>query len=156
MTGREMETADLDIRPLAPDLADLLIGLARSFHDEDGHPLTAAGEAALRRLCAGEPMARGWLVRRDAEAVGYVVLTFGFSVEHGGRDGFVDDLYLIPSARGSGLGARLIEWLAERARDSDVRVLHLEVERHNTRAQKLYSRHGFVDTGRRLMSRRIG
>jgi hypothetical protein len=29
--------------------ADLLVELARAFHDEEGHPLTVAGQAALRQ-----------------------------------------------------------------------------------------------------------
>ena len=45
-----------------------------------------------------------------------MVLTLGYSVEHGGGDGFVDDLYLIPSARGSGAGAAVLDFALEQAR----------------------------------------
>jgi hypothetical protein len=72
---------------------DVLLSLARAFHAEDGHPLSAAGEAALRRVAEGEPLARGWLIQEESRKVGYVVLCLGFSIEHGGRDGFIDDLF---------------------------------------------------------------
>jgi hypothetical protein len=37
--------------------ADLLVELARAFHDEEGHPLTVAGQAALRQLAQGRSLA---------------------------------------------------------------------------------------------------
>jgi GNAT superfamily N-acetyltransferase len=38
------------------------------------------------------------------EAVGYIVVTLGYSMEYGGRDAFVDDLFLAAAHRGRGLG----------------------------------------------------
>jgi hypothetical protein len=32
--------------------------------------------------------------------VGHLIITLGYSVEYGGRDGFIDDLYLVPEVRG--------------------------------------------------------
>src|SRR5215472_290472 len=86
--------------------AETLLQLARAFHAEDGHPLDAAGEQAIREIVAGEPLARAWLLRRGGKAAGYVVITIGYSVEYGGRDGFIDDFYLVPEARGEGLAAK--------------------------------------------------
>ena len=40
--------------------------------------------------------------------VGYVVVTLGFSLESGGRDGFIDELYIAPAARGRGIGAKVL------------------------------------------------
>src|SRR6516164_9557146 len=84
--------------------ADALLVMARAFHDEDGHPLDKMGEAAVVQVARGEPFARAWILRRGRVAVGYVVITLGYSIEYGGRDGFIDDLYLVPEARGHGLG----------------------------------------------------
>ncbi|MFO1070562.1 MAG: GNAT family N-acetyltransferase [Geminicoccaceae bacterium] len=146
----------LSLRPVGPGDRDRLVGLARAFHAEDGHPLDDGGEAALAALCAGEPFGRGWLAEADGAVVGYVVLSLGFSVEFGGRDGFVDDLYLVPPARGRGLGGALLERLVDEAQALGVRTLHLEVEPDNGRAEALYARHGFARSPRRLMSRRLG
>ncbi len=38
----------------------------------------------------------------DGTAAGYAALTFGFSLEVGGRDAFIDELFLIEAARGKG------------------------------------------------------
>src|SRR5690242_18954886 len=43
-----------------------------------------------------------------SELFGYMILTFGYSLEFGGRDALIDELYVIPAARGSGIGAQAI------------------------------------------------
>jgi len=134
---------------------DLLVGFARAFHDEDGHPLSPAGEAALRRIASGEPMARCWLIRRTGRVIGYLVVTLGYSVEHGGRDGFIDDLYLAPSVRGAGFGAAVLDFALEQARLLGIGTLHLEVDPKNERAASLYRSRGFAENGRCLMSLRL-
>ena len=135
--------------------AELLVDLAQAFHDEDDHPLSPEGATALHRIVSGEPMARCWLIRRGGRVIGYLVLTLGYSVEHGGGDGFVDDLYLIPSARGSGAGAAVLDFALEQARLLGIGTLHLEVDPRNERATALYRRRGFAENGRRLMSLRL-
>ena len=146
-----------DLRFEAATVADLdaLLALARAFHAEDGHALSQAGACALAAVAGGEPLARCWLVRPAGRAVGYVVLSLGFSIEHGGRDGFIDDLYLVPAARGMGLGRALLAFAVGEAEKLGIRMLHLEVEPGNDRAHDLYRRNGFTESGRRLMSRRL-
>ena len=135
--------------------ADALLVMARAFHDEDGHPLDKMGEAAVVQVARGEPFARAWILRRGRVAVGYVVITLGYSIEYGGRDGFIDDLYLVPEARGHGLGGKLLEFTLTEAAALGIRTLHLEVETANEYASRLYRRAGFEASGRRLLRFRL-
>lgn len=150
-----MGESDLHYELALPSEAELLLDLAQAFHEEDNHPLSPEGAIALRQIVAGEPMARCWLIRRHGQVIGYIVLTLGYSIEHGGRDGFVDDLYLIPSARGTGMGAAVLEFALDQARRLGIVTLHLEVDPRNERAMSLYRSRGFVENGRRLMSLRL-
>ena len=134
---------------------DSLLALARAFHAEDGHALSPAGAAALVEVARGEPLARCWLARRAGVAIGYVVLSLGYSIEHGGRDGIIDDLYLVPAARGAGHGRALLDFAVCEAAKLGIRMLHLEVEPDNRRARRLYRENGFAESERRLMSRRL-
>ena len=144
-----------DIAAVRSDDAAVLVMLARAFLGEEGRTLDAAGKAALVAIAEGEPMARAWLVRNGERAVGYLITTLGFSVEYGGRDGFIDDVYLVPEARGAGLGRRLLAFALAEAERLGVRTLHLEVDVENERATGLYRADGFEETGRRLMRRRV-
>jgi ribosomal protein S18 acetylase RimI-like enzyme len=145
----------LTIRPVGLGDLDTLTRLAEDFHAEDGHVLDEGGRRALAAIAGGEALARAWLLELEGRAAGYGVLTLGFSVEYGGRDGFIDDLYLTPEARGRGLGRQAMAFLEAKARELGVRALHLEVSAENARALALYGRSGFRDNGRRLMTKRL-
>jgi ribosomal protein S18 acetylase RimI-like enzyme len=135
--------------------ATCLLTMARAFHSEDGHPLTPDGEAAVEQIARGDPLARGWIITESGQMIGYVVLTLGYSIEHGGRDGFIDDLYLVPQARGSGRGRRVLAFALAEAAALGIRTLHLEVEIGNERARRVYQAAGFLENNRRLMSKRL-
>jgi ribosomal protein S18 acetylase RimI-like enzyme len=98
---------------------------------------------------------RAWVILEANETIGYVVITLGYSIEHGGRDGFIDDLYLIPKARGGGRGKKVLEFALAQAIALGIKTLHLEVEIDNERARRVYQAAGFVENNRRLMSKRL-
>jgi GNAT superfamily N-acetyltransferase len=131
----------------------MLEKMVRDYYREDGHHFEAARQkAALDALIEGEPLGRGWLVVLTSRPIGYVVLTLGFSVEAGGREGCLDEFFLVPEVRGRGLGRRVLDLVENEARALGVRRLFLEVE-HGNRAIALYRRAGFVDHRRYLMSK---
>jgi ribosomal protein S18 acetylase RimI-like enzyme len=138
-------------RRALPADAPLLLQMCRDFHIEDGSPLDAAGEASIAHVCAGEPLAPAYMLELNGEPAGFFVLTLGYSVENGGMDGFIDDIYLLPHLRGQGLGRKAVQLAIEAAREVGIRALLLEVEAQNDRAYSLYLKMGFKDTRRRLL-----
>lgn len=145
------ETKTLTSRRVTPADAPLLLQMSRDFHIEDGSPLDAAGEATITHVCEGEPLAPGYLLEYDGKPAGFFLLTLGYSIENGGTDGFIDDIYLLPELRGIGLGRTAVQLAMEAAREVGIRVLLLEVEEPNDRAYNLYLKMGFEDTKRRLL-----
>ena len=147
-----------EVELVAADAAqeELLVALARDFHAEDGHPLTGQGEAALLQAVRGHPLARVWLIRERDRIVGYTVLCLGFGIEYGGPDAFVDDLYLVPEARGRGLGAAVLVLLEQEARALGLAALFLVVDPENHRARRTYDRAGFEGSHWLLMAKRLG
>lgn len=134
-----------------------LVSLMTTFYEESGYPLDAGrAAAAFQELLADEACGRIWVAEIGGEAVGYVVLTLGFSMEYGGRDGFVDDLFIGREHRGEGLGRALLEALQDACGELGVRALHLEVERSNSAALELYKSQGFRANDRRLLTLRLG
>jgi ribosomal protein S18 acetylase RimI-like enzyme len=127
------------------------LSLARDFHSEDGHPLNPAGEASIRDVAAGVDLAPAFLLVEGGRIIGFFVLSLGYSPEHGGTDGFIDDIYIIPDCRGRGLGRQALDLALAESRNCGIRVLLLEVEANNDRAYHLYESMGFTDTRRRLM-----
>jgi ribosomal protein S18 acetylase RimI-like enzyme len=133
---------------------DELVELMREFYAFEHLAFEEeAARGALRRILSEGNFGVVHFVRVGAETAGYLVVTFGFSLEFHGRDAFVDELYLRESFRGSGIGKACIEFAAEVCRAEGIAALHLEVERENMRAQNLYRRAGFRDHNRYLLTK---
>jgi ribosomal protein S18 acetylase RimI-like enzyme len=97
------------------------------------------------------------LPARDRDvAAGYLAVCFGFSIELGGNDAFVDEVFVAPEYRGRGHGTQLLEFAAVDCGQLGVRALHLEVDQRNTRAQQLYESLGYDKRDRYyVMTRRL-
>ncbi len=150
-----MTAASISLQPVTAAQSEALLALARAFHAEDGHALDETGERGARAAAAGDPAIRAWFILQDGACIGYAALTLGFSILHGGRDGFIDDLYLVPAARGKGIGGQVMAMLEDAARRLGLQALHLEVETANARAAALYEARGYAASPRRLMSKRL-
>lgn len=141
-------------RDAAPADVPALVAMMAALYEHDGTPFDAAAhEAVVRDLLAHPAYGRLVVIEDGTEPVGYLVLTFGFSLEFRGRDAFVDELYLAARARGAGVGRAAMAHAAALCRAEGVRALHLEVERTNTDAQAFYRRLGFADHDRYLLTR---
>jgi ribosomal protein S18 acetylase RimI-like enzyme len=150
-----MSSTSLFRRATEADLPALLEMMRDFYAHESLRFDPGVAERALREMLADDRLGRVFLIGGGAEAAGYAVLTFGYSLEFHGRDAFVDELYLQEGARGRGTGRQALEFLAGVCSDLGVRALHLEVERENETAQRLYRGFGFQDHDRYLMTKRV-
>ncbi len=93
------------IRPATRGDLPILGCLHGAFYEEAGyaHDADRAG-AALGELASDPTRGRLWIILGSEGPVGYLAVTFGFSLEYHGRDAFVDEVYIQPEARGRGLG----------------------------------------------------
>jgi L-amino acid N-acyltransferase YncA len=148
-------TAGVRLRIATADDADLIVEMATAFYAEDGHPIDAGAEAAIRETAAGGIPALLWVIEADGATAGYMAIAFGYSLEYGGRDAFLDDIYIVPALRSRGIGRRAVVLAVPEARAHGVRALHLEVDLDNEAGRRFHAANGFRETGRRLMTRRI-
>jgi ribosomal protein S18 acetylase RimI-like enzyme len=136
--------------------ADIILEMMRDYYAFDGHhfdPLRA--REALLGILREPAFGRVWLISIDEEVAGYVVLTFGYSLEFLGRDAFIDELFLHERFRGRGIGTAIMEQVENEAHTFDIRSLHLEVVRANQNALRLYRKLGFHDREHYLMTKSI-
>ncbi|HEX8129754.1 MAG TPA: N-acetyltransferase [Pyrinomonadaceae bacterium] len=138
--------------------AEQLLELMREFYAFEHIAFNeAAARGALRQILGEGRFGVVHLIRSGADELetlaGYLVITFGFSLEFHGRDAFVDELYLREQFRGRGIGKACIDFAAEVCRGEGIAALHLEVERGNERALGLYRRAGFRDHDRYLLTK---
>ncbi|MFC5411709.1 GNAT family N-acetyltransferase [Larkinella bovis] len=89
-----------------------------------------------------------WLIDHDRQPVGYVVLTYGFALEFGGKTALVDELFIEEAHRGVGRGGRVLRGIQQLTDQIGVSVVLLQTEKYNVRAKRLYESLGFVDQER--------
>jgi ribosomal protein S18 acetylase RimI-like enzyme len=143
-------------RPAGQDDVEMLLEFMQELYTLDGYPFIAGkARAALVGLLNNSELGRVWIIEVEGEAVGYVVLAFGYSLEFHGRDAFIDELFIKASHRRRGIGSRTLQFCVEVCPGLGVHALHLEVERHNTAAQAAYRRAGFEDQDRYLLTKWI-
>ena len=134
----------------------ILLEMMREYYAFDGHAFVEEhARPALVNFLRGPEFGRAWLICDQNVAVGYVVLTFGYSLEYLGRDAFLDELYIRESHRGRGWGHRALQFVEEQARSHQIRSIHLEVVRSNPTAKDFYRRSGYIDHEHRLMTKWI-
>ena len=108
----------------------------------------APGDAALlelSRALLADPRREGLqLLARDegGNAVGFATLYWTWQTLSAARVGIMNDLYVAPEARGTGVAGALIDACLERCREHGATELIWQTARDNARAQALYDRIG--------------
>ncbi|HZF14007.1 MAG TPA: GNAT family N-acetyltransferase [Thermoanaerobaculia bacterium] len=133
---------------------DPLIDLMAAFYSEADYAFDdEIARVALARLLGDRSLGAAWTFRDGESLAGYLVVTFGFSLEFHGRCGIVDELFVLPEHRGQGLGAAALAVAEDFCRDAGVGALRLEVEHENATALALYRKQGFREHPRHLMTK---
>lgn len=141
-----MEQAHSEVRIVAAGRQDLeiLLPLVEAYHQCEGLALPSAQRrAALSHLLADPGLGHVWMIYAAQCLVGYLVLCKSFSLEFGGFDAFIDELFIQPSQRNRGIGRQVLALLKSEARRLALHALHLEVAKDNPRAAHLYAVAGF-------------
>ena len=128
------------------------IGLMQEFYAIDHYLIDAIETTKLLEIfIANKNLGQAYLIYNNELIVGYVIMTFVFSFEYKGILAFLDELYIKEIARKQGIGTKTIEFIKQEAKNSNVKIMYLEVENHNQNAQKLYIAHDFEFHARKIM-----
>ena len=111
--------------------------------------------SALNELLSSDADGGAWLIHSQGVIAGYMIIGNAFSVEFGGKTAFIDELYVIDSNRGKGIGRKALEFAEVYAGAKGFKYLRLEVELSNTTAQKIYRANGFKEHERYIMTKKL-
>ncbi len=133
---------------------DVLLPLVAAFHKHVGIERTnAERQAALTPLLRGTPHGVVYMIGPRKAPVGYIAVSFGYSIEFGGINGTIDEFFIRSNVRGRGMGSEVLTSLMPALSDNGVTALHLKIGQTN-RAEKIYARAGFrLRVGKQLMSK---
>jgi ribosomal protein S18 acetylase RimI-like enzyme len=151
-----MATPAVNLKSVAPEQCPRLQLLVQELYAMEG--ITTPQETlrtALDKLLREPELGRAWFIAEGNGVVGYIILTFGYDHEYGGRDAWITDVYLRPEARGRGLATAALQQLDGIARNLGVCAMHLMVKPENRSALRTYKRAGFGFTPRTTMTKML-
>ena len=145
-TFKPLEIADIEV----------ITQMMQDFNAIDNYPMDVeVAKTLFQEFISNEHLGKSWLIYSENEIVGYIILTFIFSFEYGGKIAFVDELFIKETARGKGIGKEAIQFIQREVPKLSLKLLYLEVEPHNENAQKLYLAHDFEFHNRKLMKYKV-
>jgi len=142
--------------PALPADMGAVLDMMRTYYQSEGLPFDSdKSRAAVQELMDNKSRGELVLICGGGMPVGYYCLTYGFSLEHHGRDCFLDEIFVRASCQNQGIGTRVLNAITDHLRSQDFRALHLVVRTTNRKAVEFYVRNGFVEQGTLFMTRNL-
>jgi GNAT superfamily N-acetyltransferase len=110
-------------------------------------------ESALGAVIAQPALGRVVLAVEGDRPVGLAALSFTWTLEHGGKVAWLEELYVVPERRCQGVGTVLLRAALAAAEAEGCRAVDLEIDRDHARASHLYAREGFTRLPRERWTR---
>lgn len=138
-----------------PDDLERLLPMVAGFQDHIGQPRNAeALEQALSPLLEGTPLGVVYLIGPRRAPVGYIALSFGWSIGFGGLEARISQFWVRSAVRGRSMGGDVLLALVPALAKHGLAAISLELPESDVRAQNLYLRRGFrAESGTQTLRR---
>lgn len=126
------------------DSAALCLGLMEKYHTEQGLSYDDAHRlAVVSPLLAGNPLGAIWLIGPARAPLGYVLVTFAWSIEAGGMVAWISEIYMRESVRKRGIGTETVHAVAVALKAGGVKALHADLGADDNPLGHFWNRAGF-------------
>ena len=133
----------VNIRPATPQDAALILRFIRELAEFEREPdAVKATEEGLAHALFDERSAEAVIAEQEGKPMGFALFFHNFSTWTGRKGLYLEDLYVTPEARGSGVGTALLRHLAGIALDRDCGRFEWAVLDWNTPAIDFYTAMG--------------
>ncbi len=136
----------MSVRSIRPDDVPVVAGLVRELADYEKalHEARMTEEQLHAALFGDAPALFGHVAVADGQVVGMALWFLNFSTWRGRHGVYLEDLYVQPQHRGSGLGRKLLRTLAGLCVERGYRRLEWSVLDWNTPSIEFYEAAGAV------------
>jgi GNAT superfamily N-acetyltransferase len=146
----------ISLRPVLPSEVDSLLSLISAYYTYDHIAFDPPKQrAALLSLMDHPQYGESLFIQRGDEIVGYAVMTLDYSIEFGGLEAFIDEFFLIESARGQHIGEEAVRLIRAWCKVRNLNSLNVIVEHDNAPALRFYQRNGWSKPHRHYLSQPV-
>lgn len=139
-----MSTESLQVRLAGQDDRDAVLALLiAQLREHDIDTPEAEVAHAIDGMLGHPGRGRILVATAGGPPIGVAWLSSTWTLEHGGRSMWLEELYVEPARRGHGIGTRLLREALRVATGIGATAVDLEVETSHERAARLYAREGF-------------
>jgi GNAT superfamily N-acetyltransferase len=146
------------VRDATPADAERIVGFIRALaeYEKLSHEVKTDVAGVSAALFCAHPRAFCDIAEADGAPVGFALWFYNFSTFEGAFGIYLEDLFVVPEARGAGAGLALMRRLAQRCRDEGLARLEWAVLDWNTPAIAFYDRLGASAKGEWITRRLSG
>ena len=132
------------VRAATPADAELIVGFIRGLaaYEKLLHEVKIDAASVAAALFGPNPRAFCDIAEADGAPIGFALWFYNFSTFEGAFGIYLEDLFVVPEARGGGAGMALMRRLAERCRDEGLARLEWAVLDWNAPSIAFYDRLG--------------
>ena len=136
--------SDVRVRAATVDDVELLhrFSVDLATYEDDPHAVTSTPQTLARDGFGENPQFAALIAERDGKPLGFTLYTYNYSVWTAARGIFIEDIWVVPEERHSGVARALMVALAKECRAKGYRRIDLNVLDWNP-ARGFYERIGF-------------
>jgi len=133
------------IKATHSDISELVELLSSLFEQEaEFEPNSEIQSKALSKIILDPKIGIILIAKDDDKILGMVNLLFTESTALGSKVALLEDMVVLSSSRGEGIGSQLIDYAISEAKKAGCKRITLLTDIENTKAQSFYQKKGFV------------
>ena len=123
-----------------------LVELLNSLFEQEAEfePNSETQSKALSKIILDPKIGIILIAKEDDKILGMVNLLFTESTALGSKVALLEDMVILSSSRGRGIGSQLIDYAISEAKKAGCKRITLLTDIENTKAQSFYQKKGFV------------
>ena len=123
-----------------------LVELLNSLFEQEAEfePNSETQSKALSKIILDSKIGIILIAKDDDKILGMVNLLFTESTALGSKVALLEDMVVLSSSRGRGIGSQLIDYAISEAKKAGCKRITLLTDIENTKAQSFYQKKGFV------------
>lgn len=142
------------IRLARPDDADNIDSLVERYWEfENIQGFESSRTLSLiTHFLSHESLGKCWVAEIDGHLVGYLLVVYVFSLEHGGMMAEIDEFFMLAEHRSNGVGTELLREAEQAMAHAGLKRLQLQLKANNP-GRRFYEHMGFKARGYALMDK---